>query len=70
MEDIYNNKVMGLLIIAGGSLLQSQEHIKERRKQRKWARLRIRKRDSKRAVSFDRSYMVPASRIMNILESI
>ena len=53
MEDIYNNKVMGLLIIAGGSLLQSQEHIKERRKQRKWARLRIRKRDSKRAVSFD-----------------
>ena len=56
MEDICNNKVMGLLIIAGGSLLQSQEHVKERRKQRKWARLRIRKRDSKRAVSFDHAW--------------
>ena len=43
-----NNKLTGLLIIAGGSLL-SQEHIKERRKQRKWALLRIRKRDSKEA---------------------
>ena len=51
-----NNKLTGLLIIAGGSLLsqehikeRSQEHIKERRKQRKWALLRIRKRDSKEA---------------------
>ena len=34
---------MGLLIIAGGSLLLSQEHIKEKRKQRTWTRLRIRK---------------------------
>ena len=32
MEDIDNNKLMGLLIIAGGGLLLSQEHIKERRK--------------------------------------
>ena len=31
MEDIDNNKLMGLLIIAGGGLLLSQEHIKERR---------------------------------------
>ena len=44
-----NNKLTGLLIIAGGSLLLSQEHIKERRKQRKWVFLRIRKRDSKGA---------------------
>ena len=44
-----NNKLTGLLIIAGGSLLLSQEHINERRKQRKWALLRIRKRDSKEA---------------------
>ena len=43
------NKLTGLLIIAGGSLLLSQEHIKERRKQRKWVFLRIRKRDSKEA---------------------
>ena len=43
------NKLTGLLIIAGGSLLLSQEHIKERRKQRKWVFLRIRKRDSKGA---------------------
>ena len=40
---------MGLLIIAGGSLLLSQEYIKEKRKQRKWTRLRIRKRESKGA---------------------
>ena len=31
MEDIDNNKLMGLLIIAGGGLWLSQEHIKERR---------------------------------------
>ena len=40
---------MELLIIARGSLLLSQEHIKEIRKERKWARLRIRMRDSKGA---------------------
>ena len=43
------NKLTGLLIIAGGSLLLSQEHIKERREQREWVRLRIRKKDSKGA---------------------
>ena len=32
MADTYNNKLTGLLIIAGGSLLLSQEHIKERKK--------------------------------------
>ena len=40
---------MGLLIIAGGGLLLSQEHIKERRKRRQWVRPWIRKRDSKGA---------------------
>ena len=30
------NKLMGLLIIAGGNLLLSQEHIKQRRKRRQW----------------------------------
>ena len=40
---------MGLLIIAGGGLLLSQEHIKENRKRRQWVRLWIRKRDSKAA---------------------
>ena len=34
MMDIDNNKLIELLIIAGGGLLQSQEHINERRKQR------------------------------------
>ena len=36
MADIDNNKLMGLLIIAGGGLLQSQEHIriKDGRKRR------------------------------------
>ena len=29
MADIDNNKLMGLLIIAGGGLLLSQEHIKK-----------------------------------------
>ena len=38
-----------MLTIAGGSLPLSQKHIKERREQRKWMRLRIRKRDSKGA---------------------
>ena len=47
--DINNNNLTVLLIIAVGSLLLNQEHIKERRKQRKWLRLRIRKRDSKGA---------------------
>ena len=49
MSDIDNNKLMGLLIIAGGGLLLSQEHIKERRKRRQWVRPWIRKRDSKGA---------------------
>ena len=44
MADI-DNKLMGFLIIAGGSLLLSQE----RRKQRKQVRFQIRKRDSKGA---------------------
>ena len=44
-----NKKLMGLLIIAGEGLLVSQEHIKERRKQRQWVPFLIRKRDSKRA---------------------
>ena len=46
MADTDNNKLMGLLIIAGGSLLLSQVCTKERRKQRKWMRIWIRKRDS------------------------
>ena len=33
MVDIDNNKLMGLLTIAGGSLLLSREHIKENNKQ-------------------------------------
>ena len=49
MEDIDNNKLMGLLIITEGDLLLSQEHIKERRKRRRWVRSWIRKRDSKGA---------------------
>ena len=40
---------MGLLIIAGGGLLLSQEHIKERRKQRQWVHPWIKKRDNKGA---------------------
>ena len=35
MADIDNNKLMGLLTVAGGSLLLSQKHIKEKRKQRR-----------------------------------
>ena len=31
MADIDNNKLMGLLTIAGGSLSLSQEHIKEKK---------------------------------------
>ena len=46
MADIDNNKLMGLLIIAGESLLLSQVYTKERRKQRKWMLLQITKRDS------------------------
>ena len=38
---------MGLLIITGGGLLLSQEHIKERRKGRQWVLPWIRKTDSK-----------------------
>ena len=49
MADIDNNKLMGLSIIAGGSLLLSQQHIEESRKQRKRVRVQIRKRDSKGA---------------------
>ena len=49
MVDIDTNKLMGLLIIAGGGLLLSQEHIKERRKQRQWVRPWIRKRDNRGA---------------------
>ena len=44
-----NNKLTGLLTIAGGGLLLNHEHIKERRKRRQWVCLWIRKRDSKRA---------------------
>ena len=44
-----DNKLMGLLIIAGGGLLLNQEHTKERRKQRQWVRPSIKKRDSKGA---------------------
>ena len=47
MVDINNNKLMGLLIIAGRGSLLSQECIKQRRKQRQWVRPWIRKRDSK-----------------------
>ena len=46
LADIDNNKLMGLSIIAGGSLLLSQQHIKESRKR---VRFQIRKRDSKGA---------------------
>ena len=49
MEDIDNNKLMGVLIITGGGLLLRQEHIKEKRKRRQWVRRWIRKRDSKGA---------------------
>ena len=49
MVDIDNNKLIGLLIITGLVLLLSQEHIKERRKQREHVRPWIRKRDSKGA---------------------
>ena len=42
-----NNKLMGLLMIAGEGLLLRQEHIKERRKWRKSVRHSLRKRDSK-----------------------
>ena len=51
MEDIDNNKLMRLLIIAGGPLLLSQEQIKERRKRRQWVRPWIRMKDSKGAYS-------------------
>ena len=47
MAGIDSNRLIGLLVIAGLSLLLSQEYIKEKAKQRKWLRLRIRKRDSK-----------------------
>ena len=46
MADTDNNKLMGLLIIAGEGLLLSQVYTKERRKQRKQMRLQIRKIDS------------------------
>ena len=44
-----NSKLIGLLIIAGGGLLLSQGHIRQRRKRRQWVRSWIRKRDSKGA---------------------
>ena len=46
MVDIDNNDG---IIIAGGSLLLSEEHIKERRKERKWVPFWIWKRYSKGA---------------------
>ena len=49
MTEIDNSKLIGLLIIAGGGFLLSQNHIKERRKQRQWEHPRIRRRDSKGA---------------------
>ena len=49
MEDIDNKKLMELLIIPGGALLLTQEHIKERRKRRQWVGPWIRKKDSKGA---------------------
>ena len=48
MTDIDSNKRLGLLIIARGLLL-SQEHTKERKKQRQWVHPWIRKRDCKGA---------------------
>ena len=52
MADIDNNKLMGLLRIAGGGLLLSQEYIYERRKQRQWEHPWIRKRYSRGAYYF------------------
>ena len=49
MADIDNNKLMGMLIIAGRGLLLSQEPIQERGKQRRWVNHLIKKRDSKGA---------------------
>ena len=49
MVVIDDNKLMGLLIIAGVGLLLYQEYIKQRRKRRQWVRPWIRKRDSKGA---------------------
>ena len=44
-----NSKMMGFLIIAGGGLSLSQEHLKEWRKRRQWVCPWIRKRDIKGA---------------------
>ena len=49
MTEIDNSKLIGLLIIAGGGFLLSQNHIKERRKQRQWEHPWIRRRDNKGA---------------------
>ena len=49
MEDIDNNKLIGLLIITGGDLLLNQEHIKEKRKRRQGVCPWIKKGDSKGA---------------------
>ena len=49
MANVDSNKLMGLLIIAGGVFLLSQEYIKQRRKRQKWVHPFIRKRDSKGA---------------------
>ena len=43
---------MRLLIIAGGGMLLTPEHIKERKKRRQWVHPWIRKRDSKGANYF------------------
>ena len=49
MANVDSNKLMGLLIIAGGVFLLSQENIKQRRKRQKSVHPFIRKRDSKGA---------------------
>ena len=64
MADIDNNKLMGLLTIAGGSLLQSREHIKENNKQR-----RIFGQEREIAKEHIRSYTISARGIKNVLES-
>ena len=50
--DTDNNKLMGLLTIAGGSLLLSQEHIKEKRKQRIFGK----EREIIRSISFEHAW--------------
>ena len=68
MADIGNNKLMRLLIIAGGSCYWAKNilHIKERRKQRKWVHFQIKKRDSKGASD---SIINDLTLVVKILES-